>query len=222
VPASAPVASATPTTTATPVAATTAAATTAAAAPVSANNDSFGQSYLKQEPAYNQTSSIPQQPHQQQIPQQPHQQQQFGMDHLTSAYNSYLPNQPPTGVSGFGMNPMASLPDYGIYSTEAQRAAAMVSFIKVFIRKELVNIHRILFNRAIMILQLLVTLPLLLLLAHIKPVISIVKMLSMVKAAKAKLSLNNKCILPICLITNTTTCLINLVLTNNLPMVSLS
>ncbi|KAG1080740.1 hypothetical protein G6F42_023228 [Rhizopus arrhizus] len=47
------------------------------------------------------------------------------MDHLTSAYSSYLPNQPPTGVSGFGMNPMGNLPDYGIYGTEAQRAAAM-------------------------------------------------------------------------------------------------
>jgi hypothetical protein len=51
------------------------------------------------------------------------------MDHLTSAYSSYLPNQPPAGISGFGMNPMAAnLPDYGIYGTEAaQRAAAMVS-----------------------------------------------------------------------------------------------
>lgn len=51
------------------------------------------------------------------------------MDHLTSAYSSYLPNQPPTGVSGFGMNPMGNLPDYGIYSTEAQRAAAMVTYL---------------------------------------------------------------------------------------------
>lgn len=50
------------------------------------------------------------------------------MDHLTSAYSSYLPSQPPTAVSGFGMNPMGNLPDYGIYGTEAQRAAAMVSF----------------------------------------------------------------------------------------------
>lgn len=57
------------------------------------------------------------------------------MDHLTSAYSSYLPNQPPTGVSGFGMNPMGNLPDYGIYGTEAQRAAAMVSEVcKVKIR----------------------------------------------------------------------------------------
>ncbi|KAI8390322.1 hypothetical protein BD560DRAFT_380640 [Blakeslea trispora] len=47
------------------------------------------------------------------------------MDHLTSAYSSYLPNQPPTGVAGFGMNPMGNLPDYGIYGSEAQRAAAM-------------------------------------------------------------------------------------------------
>ncbi|KAI8877407.1 hypothetical protein K501DRAFT_337448 [Backusella circina FSU 941] len=77
-----------------------------------------------------------QQPQQQQVPQQQatpvqpqqqQQQQQFGMDHLTSAYSSYLPNQPPAGISGFGMNPMgANLPDYGIYGTDAaQRAAAM-------------------------------------------------------------------------------------------------
>lgn len=57
------------------------------------------------------------------------------MDHLTSAYSSYLPSQPPTGVSGFGMNPMGSLPDYGIYNTEAQRVAAMVSFICIRERK---------------------------------------------------------------------------------------
>ncbi|GAN05882.1 hypothetical protein MAM1_0104c05358 [Mucor ambiguus] len=85
----------------------------------------------QQVPQQQQQSQIPQQqqqqsqiPQQHQVPQQ-QQQQQFGMDHLTSAYSSYLPNQPPTGVSGFGMNPMGSLPDYGIYGTEAQRAAAM-------------------------------------------------------------------------------------------------
>ncbi|KAF7729431.1 RNAPII degradation factor [Apophysomyces ossiformis] len=60
---------------------------------------------------------------------QPLQQQPFGMDHLTSAYNSYLPNQPPAGVSGaFGITPMANLPDYGIYGTEAQRAAAAMGY----------------------------------------------------------------------------------------------
>ncbi|KAG0165064.1 RNAPII degradation factor [Apophysomyces sp. BC1015] len=60
---------------------------------------------------------------------QPLQQQPFGMDHLTSAYNSYLPNQPPAGVSGgFGVTPMGNLPDYGIYGTEAQRAAAAMGY----------------------------------------------------------------------------------------------
>ncbi|KAI8973656.1 hypothetical protein BDF20DRAFT_1002578 [Mycotypha africana] len=125
-----------------------------ASAPIAAGtNDTFGQTssaYLKQqEPtatssAYSQQQQQPaapvntaplQQPQQQQqqsvhqLNQQPQQQQQipqqFGMDHLTSAYSSYLPNQPPTGLSGFGMNPMSSLPDYGLYNTEAQRAAAM-------------------------------------------------------------------------------------------------
>ncbi|KAI8339543.1 hypothetical protein BC941DRAFT_460419 [Chlamydoabsidia padenii] len=75
-----------------------------------------------QQPQIQQTQQIPQLA--QQIPQ--HQQQQpFGMDHLTSAYSSYLPNQHPTGMSGFGMSPMGNLPDYGAYGTEAQRAAAM-------------------------------------------------------------------------------------------------
>lgn len=88
-------------------------------------------------PQQQQQQAIPQQ-HQQHIPQHTiPQQQQFGMDHLTSAYSSYLPNQPPTGVSGFGMNPMGgTLPDYGIYGTEAQRAAAMVSFF--FLKKKCV------------------------------------------------------------------------------------
>lgn len=143
-----------------PVAAST---TPSVAAAVPA--ESFSQSsYLKQEPVYaqqqapqqhqqqqavppqqqqqaippQQQQAIPQQ-HQQHIPQHSipqQQQQQFGMDHLTSAYSSYLPNQPPTGVSGFGMNPMGgTLPDYGIYGSEAQRAAAMVSF---FLRKKYV------------------------------------------------------------------------------------
>ncbi|KAG1051605.1 hypothetical protein G6F43_006197 [Rhizopus delemar] len=120
------------------------------AAPVSTattNDPNFVQSsYLKQQEinaAVSNTTTAPtaaastapvyqqqQQQQQQQIPQQlpqqlPQQQQPFGMDHLTSAYSSYLPSQPPTGVSGFGMNPMGSLPDYGIYNTEAQRVAAM-------------------------------------------------------------------------------------------------
>lgn len=57
--------------------------------------------------------------------QQQHQQQHFGMDHLNSPYGSYLHNQLPGGFSGFGMNPMGSIPDYGLYGNEAQRAAAM-------------------------------------------------------------------------------------------------
>ncbi|CAO3678728.1 unnamed protein product [Rhizopus stolonifer] len=68
---------------------------------------------------------LPQQGH----PQQGHPQQQpFGMDHLTSAYSSYLPNQHHTGASGFGMNPMGNVPDYSAYSTEAQRAAAAMGY----------------------------------------------------------------------------------------------
>jgi len=57
--------------------------------------------------------------------QQQQQQQHFGMDHLNSPYGSYLHNQLPGGFSGFGMNPMGSIPDYGLYGNEAQRAAAM-------------------------------------------------------------------------------------------------
>ncbi|KAG0746653.1 hypothetical protein G6F62_003952 [Rhizopus arrhizus] len=73
-----------------------------------------------------QQQQLPQQVPQQQFPQQ--QQQSFGMDQLTSAYSSYLPNQPHTGISGFGMNPMSNLPDYGNYGTEAQRAAAAMGY----------------------------------------------------------------------------------------------
>ncbi|KAH8551023.1 hypothetical protein BGW37DRAFT_494526 [Umbelopsis sp. PMI_123] len=63
---------------------------------------------------------------QEQIPAQQHMQQQhFGMDHLNSPYGSYLHNQLPGGFSGFGMNPMGSIPDYGLYGNDAQRAAAM-------------------------------------------------------------------------------------------------
>lgn len=53
--------------------------------------------------------------------QQPHQSfgQTTGEQH-TNPY-SYLPN--PNGLSGYGMNPMASVPDYAMYGTEAQRAA---------------------------------------------------------------------------------------------------
>lgn len=50
----------------------------------------------------------------------------FGMDQLSSGYSSYMPNQPPAGVSGFGVSPMGSLPDYGLYGTDQQRLA-MVS-----------------------------------------------------------------------------------------------
>lgn len=59
--------------------------------------------------------------------QQPYGQQQpnqsFGQttgEQHTNPY-SYLPN--PNGLSGYGMNPMASVPDYAMYGTEAQRAA---------------------------------------------------------------------------------------------------
>ena len=65
-----------------------------------------------------QQAPIHQQP-QHTLPQQP----LFGMDHLASGYSSYLPNQPPAGVSGFGVSPMGSLPDYGLYGSDAHRAA---------------------------------------------------------------------------------------------------
>ncbi|KAI8577953.1 hypothetical protein K450DRAFT_249194 [Umbelopsis ramanniana AG] len=73
---------------------------------------------LKQEQA-------PAQQHMQHQQQQQQQQQHFGMDHLNSPYGSYLHNQLPGGFSGFGMNPMGSIPDYGVYGNDAQRAAAM-------------------------------------------------------------------------------------------------
>ncbi|KAI8145798.1 hypothetical protein BJV82DRAFT_666361 [Fennellomyces sp. T-0311] len=72
-------------------------------------------SYLKQQAQQQQQQAV--------HAQQQSQQQHLGMDHLTSAYNSYLPNQPPTGASGYGINPMGSVPDYGVYGAEAQRAA---------------------------------------------------------------------------------------------------
>ncbi|ORX44012.1 hypothetical protein DM01DRAFT_1340572 [Hesseltinella vesiculosa] len=79
------------------------------------------QTYLKQQQPPTASESTYQQT-QTQMPQPPQQQQQpFGMDHLTSAYNSY---QHPTGMSGFGMNPMGNAPDYGVYGADAQRAAA--------------------------------------------------------------------------------------------------
>jgi hypothetical protein len=75
-------------------------------------------------------SSLPQESSQalkqEQVPAQPpvqQHQQPFGMDHLNSPYGSYLHNQLPGGFSGFGMNPMGSMPDYGIYGNDAQRAA---------------------------------------------------------------------------------------------------
>ncbi|KAI9279375.1 hypothetical protein BY458DRAFT_488013 [Sporodiniella umbellata] len=57
------------------------------------------------------------------LPQQGFSQQQpFGIDNLTSSYNSYLPNQPHTGL---GSNPTSNTSDYNAYNNEAQRAAAM-------------------------------------------------------------------------------------------------
>ncbi|KAG2225558.1 hypothetical protein INT45_013669 [Circinella minor] len=47
-----------------------------------------------------------------------------GMDHLTSAYSSYMPNQHVTSVPGYGgVNPMGSMAGYSGYGTEAQRAS---------------------------------------------------------------------------------------------------
>lgn len=83
----------------------------------------------QQQPQPSQTQQPPQSSTQPLQQQQPQQQQLFGTDHLTSSYNSsYLPNP---SMSGFGINPMVSLPEYGIYGTDraaaAAAAAAMVS-----------------------------------------------------------------------------------------------
>ncbi|KAI9245850.1 hypothetical protein BDA99DRAFT_576765 [Phascolomyces articulosus] len=114
--------------------------------------DAFGSAPLKQQqatavqqqaaPVQQPQEAIPQQaqPQQQQqthIPHQAHhhqqqqqqQQQLFGMDQLPSGYSSYLPNQPPANLSGgFGVSPMGSLPEYGVYGTEAHRAAAAMGY----------------------------------------------------------------------------------------------
>lgn len=98
---------------------------------------SLGQaSYIKQQQdntaAANVNNFAPQQqqPQQHQFNHLQQQQQHFGMENLTSPYSSYLPNQLPAGVSGFAMNPMASLPDYSLYGSDAQRAAA--SMVSIF------------------------------------------------------------------------------------------
>ncbi|CEJ00601.1 hypothetical protein RMCBS344292_14653 [Rhizopus microsporus] len=108
--------------------------TTSAAA---ATAPAYQQQQQQQQQQVPQQQQLPQQLPHQAVPQQQQQQQPFGMDHLTSAYSSYLPSQPPTGVSGFGMNPMGSLPDYGIYGTEAQRAAAAMFTTQYTIKKNL-------------------------------------------------------------------------------------
>lgn len=110
--------------------------TTSAAA---ATAPAYQQQQQQQQQQVPQQQQLPQQLPHQAVPQQQQQQQPFGMDHLTSAYSSYLPSQPPTGVSGFGMNPMGSLPDYGIYGTEAQRAAAAMVSIAERKRKSDLN-----------------------------------------------------------------------------------
>ncbi|GAB5591745.1 RNAPII degradation factor [Umbelopsis nana] len=61
------------------------------------------------------------QSHAQQQPPQQYYGQSTGDQHNTPY--SYLPSQVPNGLSGYGMNPMASIPDYAMYGTEAQRAA---------------------------------------------------------------------------------------------------
>ncbi|CAM0140801.1 unnamed protein product [Umbelopsis sp. WA50703] len=71
-------------------------------------------SYIKSEP---QTLPHPQQ--------QQQQQQNIGHGDQQGTPYSYLPNQPPTGLAGYGMSPMASVPDYAMYTSEAQRAATM-------------------------------------------------------------------------------------------------
>ncbi|KAI8072672.1 hypothetical protein BC940DRAFT_121702 [Gongronella butleri] len=91
--------------------------------PVVITNNSPAPAAYQQQQQQPAPAAQPQQqvPPQQQQPQQQQPQQPFGMDHLTSAYSSY---QHPSGMSGFGMNPMGNVPDYGIYGGDAQRAAA--------------------------------------------------------------------------------------------------
>jgi len=122
------------------------------------------------------------------------------------------------------MNPMGNLPDYGIYGTEAQRAAAMVCIFCVCVC-QCVNhcmcMCLCVFYRATMILLLSATHLLLPLPVLTKVATSTAKMLVfMVNLVKTKIFLNNKCILPTSLTTNTTTCPTNSMLTNNLLMVN--
>ncbi|CAO3598730.1 unnamed protein product [Absidia cylindrospora] len=93
---------------------------------VNQQKSTYSQSQILQQHQLTPAQIQPAQPQIQQST-QPQQflQQPSGIDHLTSAYSSYPPNQPPTGVSAFGMNHMGNFPDYGNYGTEAQRAAAM-------------------------------------------------------------------------------------------------
>ncbi|KAI9492727.1 hypothetical protein BDB00DRAFT_883374 [Zychaea mexicana] len=110
--------------------------------------DAFGSAPLKQQQQAVEQQQQQQQPQQETLPQQTqpqqqahlqqqqqqahqaHQQQQqlFGVDQLPSGYSSYLPNQPPANLSGFGVSPMGSLPEYGVYGTEAHRAAAAMGY----------------------------------------------------------------------------------------------
>ncbi|KAG2172667.1 hypothetical protein INT43_000014 [Umbelopsis isabellina] len=90
------------------------------------HNNVFSQglngSYIKLDP-----QSVQQQPHQQQPHHQQQQQQQQHTGHgdQQGTPYSYLPNQQLTGLTGYGMSPMASVPDYAMYTSEAQRAATM-------------------------------------------------------------------------------------------------
>lgn len=162
-----------------------------------------------------QQQQLPQQVPQQQFPQQ--QQQSFGMDQLTSAYSSYLPNQPHTGISGFGMNPMSNLPDYGNYGTEAQRAAAaMVCIWFIQLEKALIIICRatmILLHSAIILQR-----PLQALIKHVTSTLLLERQ-PVQLPLKVKPCLS-KCIQQIFLTTNTTTCPTNTVPINNLLMVN--
>lgn len=79
------------------------------------HNNVFSQglngSYIKSEP--------------QSVQQQQQQQQHTGHGDQQGTPYSYLPNQLPAGLTGYGMSPMASVPDYAMYTGEAQRAANM-------------------------------------------------------------------------------------------------
>lgn len=85
-------------------------------------NSTQQQSYLKQQ---DQTSAY-----------LGHQAQQHhlgvGVDPIAAPY-SYMPNQPPSGLSAFGMGPLPG-GEYGatLYGSEAQRAAVMVSLLILY------------------------------------------------------------------------------------------